>query len=536
MKNFRFYALFFIFVILYSALGANLYKLQISKGAEFSAKADVVKEIEKELTLRRGQIFFTDKFDTSIPIALNKDEPIIFIAPNEIKSPKKTSEELSKIFGIDALKLEEVINSNPESYFFPLVDRATEEQVNFVSEKKLEGVHVEQKQYRSYPYDNLASQVIGYVGKNDKNPEPTGIYGIERFYDKELSGGEDIHLTIDRNIQSHAEQLLNRYIEKFKATGGTMIVENPKTGKIIALTSKPDFNPNEYGKSNIKNFINPAVQYQYEPGSVFKPLTMSAGIDTGAFTPNTTFVDKGFVTLNGRTIHNAENKVYGRITMTSVIENSVNTGAVYAEQLIGHKNFYEYLKKFGFTEKTGINLPEEIAGNIRNLERKDARAIDFATVAFGQGAAVTPLQLVNAFSVLANGGLLMKPYINEDEAPYVVRRVISDDTAKKVTSMIETTVEKAKIAAIPQYRVAGKTGTAYIPENGKYTEEMIHTFVGFAPVSDPQFVVLVKLDRPQIGELAGLTVVPAFRELSEFILNYYNIPPDKVSAAQNSSR
>lgn len=533
MKNFRFYALFIIFIVLYSALGANLYKLQISKGAEFSAKANVVKEIEKELTLRRGRIFVTDKFNTGIPIALNKDEPIIFVAPNEIKNPKKVSEELGQILGIDSFKLEQNINANPESYFYPVIDRASEAQVNLISEKKLEGVHIEQKQYRSYPYDNLASQIIGYVGKNNKNPEPAGIYGIERFYNKELSSGEDVYLTIDRNIQSHAEQILSKYIEKFQATGGTVIVEDPKTGKIIALTNKPDFNPNEYGKADIKNFTNPAIQAQYEPGSVFKPLTMAAGIDTGAFTPDTTFVDKGSVTLNGKTVHNANNKVYGKITMTGVIENSVNTGAVYAEQLIGHNNFYAYLKKFGFTEKTGIGLPEEISGNIRNLERKDARAIDFATVAFGQGAAITPLQLVNAFSVLANGGLLMKPYINKNETPYVIRRVINDDTAKKVTAMIETTVEKAKIATIPQYRIAGKTGTAYIPGKGGYTEEMIHTFVGLAPVSDPKFVILMKLDRPQIGELAGLTVVPAFRELSEFILNYYNIPPDKVNVIEN---
>jgi len=533
MKNFRFYALFIIFVILYSALGANLYKLQISKGAEFSAKADILQERGKELTLRRGQIFITDKFDTNIPIALNKDAPIIFVSPAEIKDPKMVSEEVGQALGIDPSLLEQNINANSGSYFFSLIDKANEEQVNLVSEKKFPGVHIEQKQYRSYPYDNLASQVTGYVGKNDKNPEPAGIYGIERFYNKELSNGDDVYLTIDRNIQSHAEQILSKYVEKFQATGGTVIVEDPKTGKIIALASKPDFDPNEYGKANMKDFANPAIQAQYEPGSVFKPLTMSAGIDRGAFTPDTTFVDKGFVTLNGKTIHNANSKIYGKVTMTGVIENSINTGAVYAEQLIGHNNFYEYLKKFGFTEKTGISLPEEIAGNIRNLERKDARAIDFATVAFGQGAAVTPLQLINSFSVLANGGLLMEPHINKNEEPYVLRRVISEDTAKKVTAMIETTVEKAKIATISQYRVAGKTGTAYIPEKGKYSEEMVHTFVGFAPVSNPQFVVLMKLDRPQIGELAGLTVVPAFRELSEFILNYYNIPPDKVSVVQS---
>lgn len=275
----------------------------------------------------------------------------------------------------------------------------------------------------------------------------------------------------------------------------------------------------------MKNFLNPIIQYVYEPGSVFKPLTMAAGIDSGAFTPETTFIDKGSVTLNGKTILNWDKKANGKITMTEVIEGSVNTGAVFAEQKVGHKTFTAYVKKFGLGENTGIDLPDEVSGSINNLERKEARDIDFATASFGQGVSVTPIQMISAFSALANGGVLMRPFITEETSPTIVRRVVSGETATKVTGMMESAVEKAKIAAIQNFRIAGKTGTAFIPERGKYSDELIQTFVGFFPVSDPKATILIKLDKPN-APLAGMTVVPAFRELAAFVINHYNIPPD----------
>jgi cell division protein FtsI/penicillin-binding protein 2 len=215
--------------------------------------------------------------------------------------------------------------------------------------------------------------------------------------------------------------------------------------------------------------------------------------------------------------------------MTNVIEQSVNTGAVFVEQTIGHKNFYEYLKKFGFGEKLNFDLPDEVAGSLRNLENKNARAIDFATASFGQGTAVTPLQVITAFSALANGGLLMRPFVLRDTEPYVIRRVIGEETAMKVVKMMESAVEKAGVAVIANYRVAGKTGTAFIPDfkRGGYSEELIHTYIGFLPASSPHLTIMLKLDKPK-AELAGLTVVPAFRRLAEFALNYLNIPPDKL--------
>ena len=269
------------------------------------------------------------------------------------------------------------------------------------------------------------------------------------------------------------------------------------------------------------------TQLEYEPGSVFKVLTMSAGIDSGAITPNTTYYDSGSVTINGRTIKNWDLKAHGTQTMTNVIEKSLNTGAVFAEEQMGHDVFTSYIKKFGFGQKTGVTLPGELNGDIRNLS--GGRDINYATAAFGQGVAVTPLQMITAFSAVANGGVLMKPIITKDQQPEMVRRVISTKTASKVVDMMVSAVDKNILAHVPQYSVAGKTGTAYIPDftNGGYTDNVNNTFIGFAPASHPRFVVLVRLNDPADAPLAGHTVVPAFKQMTEFLLNYYAVAPDR---------
>lgn len=524
----RFSILTVLFFILFGLLGTNLYRLQIEKSDYYAHKVNAMQERIAALELRRGQIFITDRANGGIPLAINKDYPIIFIAPNEIENLDTSV--LSKGLRVEESVIIKALKETKSSFKL-LVEKADEDQIAFVKEKNIRGIHIDSKQYRYYPFQSLASQVGGFVGFTENHNQPVGLYGVEKMYNDRLAEGDSVKLTIDRNIQAHAEQILQDLIKNYKAVGGTIIVQDPKTGKIITLANKHDFDPNTYSKYPLKNFINPSVQLVYEPGSVIKPLTMAMGLDLGVISSDTTFVDKGSVTMNGWTIRNARDKVYGKITMTEAVEHSINTGVVFAEQKIGHVKFLEYLRKFGFGEKTNIDLPDEISGSLKNLERKGVRDVDFATASFGQGLVTTPIQLINSFSVIANGGLLMRPYINQESKPYVVRRVVSEETAKKVTTMLESTVEKARVAAISEYRIAGKTGTAYIPDfvKGGYSEEMMHTFVGFAPASDPQFVILVKLEKPQVGELAGMTVVPAFRDMAQFILNYQRISPDKLT-------
>lgn len=383
---------------------------------------------------------------------------------------------------------------------------------------------VDSKSFRNYPFQNLASQTIGFVGVNEDNDKPTGLYGLEKFYNDELAANQDLNLTLDLNLQAQAEKILSGLVEKFKASGGTIIIQKPTTGEILAMTNKPDFDPNNYSQAEIGSFLNPAVQGLYEPGSVLKIITMAAGIDSGKLTPETSFYDTGSVIFNGKTIENWDKKAYGQITMTNVIERSINTGAVWAGKTIGPDIFYNYLINFGLGKITEIDLPQEESGNLENLENKDAQDIDFAAASFGQGVAITPLELISAFSAIANNGNLMRPYLNSKLKPKILKQVVSAETSRKLQEMMTSAVEKAEVAAIPNYRVAGKTGTAQVPGKGGYTLDTIHTFVGFVS----NVAILIKLDKPQGAPLAGATVVPAFKQLAQFVLNYYNIPPDKL--------
>ncbi|KKU11275.1 MAG: Peptidoglycan glycosyltransferase [Parcubacteria group bacterium GW2011_GWB1_45_7] len=531
------------FALLYSLLGLNMWNIQVKKGELYRARAASQHELAGILTPKRGSIYFTDKDGSRVPAAINKEYPTAYAVPSEIEDPAKVASILSTISNRSEDELVEVL-ARENDPFEPIAKRPTEEQITFLEEQNLHGVYVEQSWTRFYPLNRIASHILGFSSVAD-DPIGSGRYGLELYGDDVLRGepgstdgdklvrpknGEDLYLTIDRNIQFQAEKLLGELVAEYSAESGTVIVENPTTGAILAMASKPDFDPNTYGEFDIGNFLNPAVQSIYEPGSIMKVLTMSAGIDAGKITPSTTFFDTGSVTLNGRTIENFDSKSYGEVTMTNVIEKSINTGAVFAERAMGPDVFYNYLTKFGINEKKGIDLPGEIVGSLRPLEY-DPRDINFATASFGQGISVTPIGLITAIGAIANDGVMMKPYLNKENSPEEIRRVISADTAKQVQDMMVSGVNKAVIPVIEGYNVAGKTGTAQIPNfiTGGYTDDVINTYVGFAPAYDPAVIVLIKIDKPVGGPPAGMTVVPAFRELTHFVLNYYGISPDNVN-------
>lgn len=509
----------------YSTLVFKIYNLQVKRGDYYSARAAARGQENNFLDPNRGNIYFTDKNGGKIPAAINKEYPTIFVVPKEIQDITETVERLAPIVGLEKTKLAAMLGKSNDGYEL-LVNKATDEQAAKIKELAVKGVYLENENFRFYPFDSLAAQLLGFIGPNEGNSGLSGRYGLE-FYHNEFLKKQDLYLTIDRNIQSQAEKILKSVIGKYKAAGGTVIVQEPKTGKILALGNYPNFDPNSYFKSSLKAFLNPAVQSVYEPGSVFKVITMAAGIDSGKITPETRYYDSGSVTLNGKTIKNWDSKAHGSVTMTNVIEQSINTGATFAERKTGHDIFYNYLVNFGFDQPTGANLPGEVAGSLKNLQKTN-RDINFATAAFGQGVSVTPLALINAISAIANDGILMRPFLIEGTEPEAVREVISKDAADQVTDMMTSAVKKAELAQVPNYKIAGKTGTAQIPDfqRGGYSDEFIHSYTGFAPASDPKFSILIKVDKPKGAPLAGATVVPAFRELAEFILNYYNISPD----------
>ncbi len=480
----------------------------------------------------RGSIFLTDKDSLPYAAALNKEFPLIFAAPSKVKEPEVMAEKLAGILDLDKEFLIQKL-SKPDDPYEILKKKVSDEIVDVIKSEKFTGIGIDEETNRYYPEGLFLSHVIGFLGFNQNGQ--AGQYGLEEYYDKELAGisrGNDLILTIDSAIQVKAGGLLAEAISKWNADGGSIIVMNPKNGDILAMTSLPDFDANRYSEIKDKGiFINPATQNLFEPGSVFKPLTMAIGLETGAVTPETEYNNTGSVVVGGRLISNSiTDKNLGLQTMTKVLEQSLNTGAVFVAQKVPKNVFLKYLESFGIDGKTGIDIPE-VGGNLSNLE--SGRDINFATASFGQGVALTPLALIRSLSVIAGGGRLIKPHLSVNAGKSDAPEVISAETAAKLTSMMIKVVENGsgKRASVDGYTIAGKTGTAQIPDlkKGGYLDEYIHSFVGFAPAYDPKFIALIKIDNPKNIRFAESTAVPVFHDLASFIFSYLQIPPDKAN-------
>ncbi len=528
----RFSVIYFLFFASFAFLAFHVYNLQIEQGSYYRAKA-AQRNIPGFRDESRGSIFFTDKNDNLIPVALTKVYPVVYAVPKEVVSPRAAAEILAPVIDLEVERLTTILNK-PNDQYELLKTKVTAEIVQKVRSLKIAGIYVREQNFRFYPFQNLAAHVLGFVGAKSDDAGLKGRYGVELSYNDQLakpeSEGRDLILTIDRNVQTRAEDILTRLMVAHRASGGSVIVQEPKTGKIIALANEPTFDPNNYGSSEVGNFLNPAVQAVYEPGSIFKVLTMAAALDSGSVTPESTFVDSGLLTLNQKTIRNWDLKAHGKVTMTEIIENSINTGAAFVERQMGHSLFKKYLENFDIARVSGIELPGELVGSLRSL-RAGASDINYATASFGQGVALTPLRLISLISAIANRGILMKPLINASESPTEVKRIFSETAAGQVTKMMVSAVRKAHVADIPHFAIAGKTGTAQVPDfkKGGYGGDYIHSYAGFLPANSPRFTILIKLDKPQGAPLAGATVVPAFREFADFLINYYTISPDDLA-------
>lgn len=433
---------------------------------------------------------------------------------------------------------------------------------------KIPGIDFNIENSRYYPENEIGSHLLGFVSYASGDGQ--GKYGLEEFFNDELFGqygslksekggkanviivndreyvkpikGSDLVLTIDRNVEFIACQKLAEAVKKHGATGGTVIVMNAKTAAIIAMCSLPDFNPNSYKEVNdISVYNNPALLYQYEPGSVFKTVTMSIALDQNKVSPSTTYKDDGQIMIKGwpKPIKNSDFSTHGAhgvVDMNFVLENSLNTGAIFAMRQVGPKIFSDYVKNYGFGEKTGVELGAESSGEIGNLLVKKVKEIDAATASFGQGIAATPLQMIMPYQAIANGGVLMKPYVvkaiikgdkREEIMPKQLRRVISTKTAATVSAMLVNVVENghSKKAYIPGYYIGGKTGTAQVAVGGGYSaDNYIHTFIGIAPIDEPAFVMLTKIDAPKDVQYAEGSALPLWTEIADFMLKYYQVP------------
>ena len=546
MKNWRF-NLIFIFIILFgAAIIGRLVYVQIIKHDLYLAWAQGQQEIFQPVKGERGKIFFKD----GEILATNLKTKYLFISPYEIEEKKEIARALSQTLGLEQKEI--LVKLERDSLFEKIKADLTEEKESLIQELNLPGVYVKEALLRNYPQKEIASQVVGFFGGEKK-----GQYGIEGYYDDLLQGkelirksetiqglynGSDIFLTLDYNIQFMAEKLLKKTKENLDIEGGQIIVLNPKTGAVIALANFPNFNPNNYSEiEDFGIFQNGAIQKLYEPGSSFKPITMAAALDQGKVTPQTVYNDKGKIKIGEYVIENYNGRVFGEKTMTEVLENSINTGAVFVESKLSHELFLKYIDSFGFFEPTEIDLQGEVFSE--NKIFKKGYEINFATVSFGQGIEITPIQLIRAFSAITNEGKLVKPYIvekivtNGEERKTLPEisseQIISSKTASQLTAMLVSVIENgfAKAAKIPGYYLAGKTGTAQIPwstlgiSKKGYSEKTWQSFIGFGPAFNPKFLILVKLDNPK-ARTAEYSALPVFKELAKYIIGYYKIPPD----------
>ena len=572
MNHWRIYTLMIVIFLLGGWVLSKLFFLQILEYDYYSALAQDQHQLYATLFPQRGEIFMQDLSaqqrdgqEHLSPLAINKEFQQVYLVPKDIPQEEKEGlvEQLAEILDLDKKTISERINKLNDPYE-PLKHKINQDVAQQIKDLNIKGLGLISETWRYYPNQILASHLSGFVGTI--NEKKIGQYGLEGYYQDKLKGrsgfltgekdiagywipsvnqeiepaqdGVDLFLTIDENIQFKAEKELSQVIERWEAESGTIIVMEPTTGAILAMVSFPSFNPNEYSQvEDINYFLNPAVQEVYEPGSVFKPFTMAAGLDSGKVNPDTIYQDTGQVQIKGSFIKNVDGKAYGQQTMIQVLEKSLNTGAVFVQRAVGQDLFQEYIEKFNFHKPTGIDLVGEVNGNISNLYT--GRDINLATISFGQGITVTPLGLIMAIGAIANDGNLMKPFIVEKEIypdgrevvtqPEVVEQVISSKTSETLTKMLVSVVNNGhgKPAAIAGYDVAGKTGTAQVsdPELGGYSEDTIHSFVGYAPAFDPRFVILIKLDKPRGIRFASDSVSPVFRTMAEYLLNYLEIPP-----------
>jgi cell division protein FtsI/penicillin-binding protein 2 len=538
---YRFTIIVAFFLLAFTYLGFHLYQLQLVKGDYYYAQAASEQSAAASNNANRGAIYFTDNNGNTLPAAIDQEFPMIYAVPTAVKNPAATAATFAPILNMPAATLQAIF-SRPRDQYELLVNKADPAVAQKVTALNIPGVYTEFTPERYYPLSTVASQVLGYVGPNASNAGESGKYGLEKYYNNLLegnssssaAGGSDLVTTIDPNIQIEGEKILDNLVQTTGATGGDVMVMDPMTGKILAMGSDPNFDPNNYGQFPLADFLNTDVQGVYEPGSIMKLLTMSAGIDSGKITPDTTYYDHGYVNVDGAHITNynfTTQGAYGpNTTMTQVIEHSINSGAIWAENATGNATYLDYMKKFGLDQKTGIDLPGEIAGNLSQLT-PNAPQVDWDTAGFGQGVAVTPIELVDAISAIANGGLLMRPYLNAALQPQVIRRVISSSTAAQVAQMAVDAVDLAQVAEINGYSMAGKTGSAFIPnpKGGGYLNELDDSYIGWGPTSNPKFIAYIRLNTVSVNSLAAETVVPAWNQLAQWIINYDNIGPDRTT-------
>ncbi|OGH05995.1 MAG: hypothetical protein A2W22_03665 [Candidatus Levybacteria bacterium RBG_16_35_11] len=558
--NWRYKLLLIFFSALFGLITLRLYYWQIVRASDLSNMGEMQYGQIVKIPAKRGEIKTQDGF----PIVTNKVSYTVFVNPKEVKNKNETSETLASTLGIDVASVSSSLSL--DLFWVPIAKEINIDKKNEIEKLNIRGIGFEQGYSRLYPEASMAAHLLGFLGKDD-NGEDKGYFGLEGYYDRLLRGkdgeavqirdafgkpilaslsqvsgqinGSSLILTLDRSVQFLVENKLKEGIEKYGASSGMVGVMNPKTGEIIALAAFPTFDPQKFFEYEEKLYKNPFITDLYEPGSTFKPLIMSAALNSKVVTPETKCnICSGPITMGGYTIHTWNDKYYNDINMVDVIMHSDNTGMVFVAQKLGLDKALSYLGKFGIGTLTGIDLQGEISSPLKPKE--NWYQVDLATIGFGQGISITPIELLSSISSIANEGKRMEPHVvsavEDPEGmvskiyPKQVDAPIDAKTAKVMTEIMVNAVNKgeANYARLKDYRIAGKTGTASIPILGHYDpNQTIASFVGFAPAENPKFAMLVIFDRPTASIYGAETAAPVFFSIAKDLLLYYGISPSR---------
>lgn len=552
----------FLFAIL---LIGRLYVLQIVRNDNYIVKADKQYSSSANKVFSRGSIYFSNKDGTLVSAATLKSGFIIAINPEILKNPEDVWLKLNAIINIDHDIFISKANKKNDPYE-EIATHVDEEVGRLISDLNIKGLQAYKERWRFYPGGNTASHIVGILGY--KGDVYAGRYGLESQYDGVLERKDgayvnffaemfsdiraaaspteenegDVVTTIEPTVQTYLQSVLASTTSKWNSDLTGAIIMDPKTGEIIAMETYPSFDPNKpEEESSARIFSNPLVENVYEMGSIIKPLTVASGIDTGVITPKTTYYDKGYVMINGKKVSNFDGKERGVVNMQDLLSQSLNVGAAYVEKLVGNKRFADYMFAYGLGEKTGIELPNEAKDLVNNL--KGNIDIDFATASFGQGIALTPVSTIRAISVIANGGYLINPHlvkkinykmmISKDtpinSGKLVLKRETTEEVARMMTYSVDNVLSNGSLK-IPNYSVAAKTGTAQIAKDGGggyYDDRFLHSFVGFFPSYNPRFIVFLYTLHPKGAQFGSETLTHPFMDLVNFLINYYEIPPDR---------
>ncbi len=559
----------------------RLFQIQVIEHAKYAFAANDQHWGQYEIPAMRGDIYTSD----SHLLAGTQSYYLLYGDPQKTKDASKLALDLAEYFSkikhwelvqesSDSAESIEAIKEKLRAKYFELLSkdllwvslerRVSPEQRDELVKLNLVGIGFEVEPIRFYPENTLAAHILGFVASDDKG-ENKGYFGIEGSFNEDLRGrkgrlleeidargipiliggskkteaieGSTIYLTIDRAVQYMVEQKLKAGVEKYDAKSGSVIIMDPFTGSVIAMANYPTFSPSLFNdqRKTIER-RNVAIAETYEPGSIVKPLTVATAIDLGVVTAETTYLDGGPVNYSGAWIDNWDGKHYGVLNIVQLLQKSNNIGAAWVGHQVGSKNIYKYFSDFGLGVRTNIELEGEDSGILRNYD--SWTDIDLANISFGQGISATPLQMLNAFNVLANGGFLLQPKIVSrivdngkfiDMPTRVVRRVITKETSDIMVGMLQKAAEggEAQFFILKNYKVAGKTGTAQIPIDGKYDLNKTNaSFVGFL-VGSKKFTMIIKLQEPSASVFASETAAPMWMDIATDLVKFYNLPPDK---------